>query len=250
MSPKPDKRKQAAAATRGRILEAAERLFAEHGIDGVSVRTIAAAAHVDVAMINYHFSSKAGLFHAVFRRRADPLNAMRLQALGAALPRSRGRPDLERVIYALAAPNIYLRHLPDMGGVPFGRIVVREMTDPKGEQRRLVAEAFDPVVEKFLRALGEALPGAPRKALLWAYHFTIGTLIQTMASTGRLEKLSGGLCTFKDPEEVLSYLVPFIMHGIAGCVKHSRPRESSPRRRRATSRRRASGAPSRSARPA
>jgi AcrR family transcriptional regulator len=249
MSPKPGKRKQAAAATRARILEAAEALFAEHGLDGVSVRTIATAAHVDVAMINYHFASKVGLFRAVFRRRADPLNAMRLQALGAALPRTRGRPDLERVVYALAAPNIYLRHLPDMGGVPFGRIVVREMTDPKGEQRRLIADAFDPVVEKFLHALSEAMPGAPRKALLWAYHFTIGTLIQTMASTGRLEKLSRGLCTFKDPEEVLGYLVPFIMHGIVGCVKHARAAKSPAPRRRATSRR-APGAPSRSARSA
>jgi AcrR family transcriptional regulator len=249
MSPQPGKRRQAAEATRARILEAAERLFAEHGLDGVSVRTIASAAHVDVALINYHFHSKVGLFRTVFRRRADPLNAMRLQALGAALPRTRGRPDLERVLYALAAPNIYLRHLPDMGGAAFGRIVVREMTDPKGEERGLIAEAFDPVVEKFLRALNEALPGAPRKALLWAYHFTIGTLIQTMASTGRLEKLSKGLCTFKDPEEVLSYLVPFIMHGLAGCVKHSTVRKPAARRRRATSRR-APGAPSRSARPA
>src|SRR5829696_1349054 len=138
MPPNTSKRKRAAEATRARIIEAAEHLFAEHGLDGVSVRTIATAAHVDVALIAYHFSSKVGLFRAVFHRRADPLNAMRLQALGAALPRSRGRPDLERVLYALAAPNIYLRHLPDMGGLEFGRIVVREMTDPKGEQRGLI----------------------------------------------------------------------------------------------------------------
>lgn len=226
-----------------RLLDAAERLFAEHGLDGVSVRTIATAAHVDVAMINYHFGSKVGLFRAVFRRRADALNAMRLQALGGALPRSRGRPDLERVIYALAAPNLYLRHLPDMGGLPFGRIVVREMTDPKGEGRGLVAEAFDPVVEKFMAALADALPGASPTALHWAYHFAIGTLIQTMASTGRLEKLSKGACNFNDPEEVLSYLVPFIMHGMAGCIKHGGlPRKRRPPARKATS--------ARSARPA
>lgn len=248
MRAKTGKRQRDGEATRARILQAAERLFAEHGLDGVSVRTIAAAAHVDVAMIAYHFGSKLGLFHTVFRRRADPLNAMRLQALGAALPRAHGRPDLERVVYALAAPNIYLRHLPDMGGLEFGRIVVREMTDPKGEERGLIAEAFDPVVAKFLRALHEALPGASKKALHWAYHFTIGTLIQTMASTGRLEKVSGGLCSFKDPEEVLGYLVPFVMHGMAGCVGHPLPAKAAPRRRRATSGR--SGAPSRSARPA
>lgn len=248
MGPKPNKRKRAADATRARILEAAERLFAEHGIDGVSVRTIAAAAHVDVAMIGYHFSSKLGLFRTVFHRRADALNAMRLQALGAALPRSRGRPDLESVVYAFAAPNIYLRHLPDMGGLEFGRIVVREISDPKSEQRGLIAETFDPVVDKFLAALAQAMPGASRKALLWALHFTIGALIQTMANTGRIEERSKGLCTFKDPEEVLSYLVPFIMHGMAGCVKHAAASKAAAPRR-ATSRR-APAAPSRSARPA
>ena len=240
---KTDKRALASDATRTRLLEAAERLFAEHGLDGVSVRSIAAAAHVDVAMINYHFGSKLGLFRAVFRRRADALNAMRLQALGGALPRSRGRPDLERVLYALAAPNQYLRHLPDMGGLAFGRIVVREMTDPKGQERGLISEAFDPVVEKFMAALSEALPGASPAALHWAYHFAIGTLIQTMASTGRLEKLSKGQCTFSDPEEVLSYLVPFIMHGMVGCVRHGGPR----RKRRPPSRKSTS---SRSGRPA
>jgi AcrR family transcriptional regulator len=243
LNQKTGKRALAAEATRTRLLDAAERLFAEHGLDGVSVRSIATAAHVDVAMINYHFGSKVGLFRAVFRRRADALNAMRLQALGGALPRSRGRPDLERVIYALAAPNLYLRHLPDMGGLPFGRIVVREMTDPKGEARGLIAETFDPVVGKFMAALADALPGASRTALHWAYHFAIGTLIQTMASTGRLEKLSKGACSFNDPEEVLSYLVPFIMHGMAGCIKHGGlPKKRRPPAKRATS--------ARSARPA
>ena len=243
MKNKTDKRALASEATRTRLLDAAERLFAEHGLDGVSVRSIAAAAHVDVAMISYHFGSKMGLFRAVFHRRADALNAMRLQALGGALPRSRGRPDLERVVYALAAPNLYLRHLPDMGGLAFGRIVVREMTDPKEQQRGLISESFDPVVQKFMAALSAALPGASSTALHWAYHFAIGTLIQTMASTGRLEKLSKGECSFNDPEEVLRYLVPFIMHGMAGCVKQGGPRKArKSRARKATS--------SRSARPA
>ena len=142
-----------------RLLDAAERLFAEHGLDGVSLRTIAAAAHVDVALIHYHFSSKLGLFKAVFHRRADPLKAMRFQAVQSALPRSRGRPDLERVVYALAAPNVYLRHIPNMGGEPFSRLLVRELTDPTQEQRGIISETFDPDVKHFISARSESLPG-------------------------------------------------------------------------------------------
>ncbi len=51
------------------ILEVAERLFAERGFDGTSVRDIASEAAVNVAMISYYFGSKEKLLHAVFHNR-------------------------------------------------------------------------------------------------------------------------------------------------------------------------------------
>ena len=57
--------------TRERILKAAERLFAERGYDGTSIRTIVAKAKVNQAAINYHFDGKDGLYrevlHVAFR---------------------------------------------------------------------------------------------------------------------------------------------------------------------------------------
>jgi len=50
---------------RERIIEAALRLFAERGADGVSVRDIAAAAEVSPALIPHHFGTKDGLEKAV-----------------------------------------------------------------------------------------------------------------------------------------------------------------------------------------
>jgi AcrR family transcriptional regulator len=55
---------RAGDATRGRILSAALPLFAEHGYDGASVRTIAGAAGVNVATLAYHFVDKDGLYAA------------------------------------------------------------------------------------------------------------------------------------------------------------------------------------------
>lgn len=52
-------------ATERRILECAARLFAEQGYRTVTVRAIAAAAEVNVALINRYFGSKLGLFDAV-----------------------------------------------------------------------------------------------------------------------------------------------------------------------------------------
>ncbi|MEA2964282.1 MAG: TetR/AcrR family transcriptional regulator, regulator of cefoperazone and chloramphenicol, partial [Alphaproteobacteria bacterium] len=51
--------------TRERILRTAERLFAERGFSGVSVRELAAAAQVNIASIGYHFDNKEGLLSEV-----------------------------------------------------------------------------------------------------------------------------------------------------------------------------------------
>lgn len=66
---------------RERILDAAEELFALHGFDGVTLRSIAKKAGVDVALANYHFGKKNDLFQATFLRRAQILNDVRMQAL-------------------------------------------------------------------------------------------------------------------------------------------------------------------------
>src|ERR1700743_3869507 len=50
------------------ILDVAEKVFSELGFDGASTRTISGEAGVNMAMLNYYFGSKEGLFLAVFNR--------------------------------------------------------------------------------------------------------------------------------------------------------------------------------------
>src|SRR4029077_2217789 len=69
------------ARTKERILRVAERLFAEHGYDGVSMRALAAGASVQLALLSYYFGNKLGVYRAVFERRIDPLSAQRRAAL-------------------------------------------------------------------------------------------------------------------------------------------------------------------------
>ena len=59
------RRQRDRGATEARILDCAARLFAEQGYRTVTVRTIATAAGVNVALINRYFGSKLGLFDAV-----------------------------------------------------------------------------------------------------------------------------------------------------------------------------------------
>jgi TetR/AcrR family transcriptional regulator len=51
--------------TRTEILAAARHVFAQHGLDGTSVREVANAARVNNAMIYYHFKNKGALYRAV-----------------------------------------------------------------------------------------------------------------------------------------------------------------------------------------
>src|SRR5437773_1036650 len=89
------------SATRSRILDVAEELFGERGLDRVSIRNITRIARVNLAAINYHFGSKEDLIAAVFERRVVPVNEARLAALDR-VEKSAGRriPKLEAVLEA------------------------------------------------------------------------------------------------------------------------------------------------------
>lgn len=58
--------------TRERILDAARRGFAETGFDRTSIRSIAAAADVDAALVHHYFGTKRALFLAAIAIPADP----------------------------------------------------------------------------------------------------------------------------------------------------------------------------------
>ena len=64
--------------TRERVMKAAERLFAERGYEGTSVRAIVAKARVNQAAINYHFAGKEGLYREVLRTAFRALTAHHL----------------------------------------------------------------------------------------------------------------------------------------------------------------------------
>ena len=84
--------------TKNDLLEAAEKLFAEHGFARSSLRAITREAGANLASVNYHFGSKEGLVRAVFARRLEPLNQERLALLDRCLESAAGDPDLVAVL--------------------------------------------------------------------------------------------------------------------------------------------------------
>src|SRR5581483_1005549 len=171
MSSLPD----ASADTKTRLLREAERRFAEHGYDGVSLRQLTAAAGVNLAAVNYHFGSKEGLLAAIFESRCRPMNAERLRLLEAcgAAP---GRPPLlEQILAAFIAPA--LTSTSDAaGGATFTRLRAMLAVEHNDLARSLIAKHFDATSTRFVAALAQALPHLARAEVFWRFHFLLGTL--------------------------------------------------------------------------
>src|SRR5438477_4352893 len=95
--------------TKTRILDAAERLFVEHGFEATSLRSLTSAAGVNLAAVHYHFGSKEELFQAVLTRRLDPMNQERIDLLERVEREAGSRaPSCEKVLFAMLIPALRL----------------------------------------------------------------------------------------------------------------------------------------------
>ena len=203
------------AATRARILGSAERMFAEHGLDGVSVRQIAQEAGVPTGLVGYHFGGKEGLYRACFEARRDLIVDQRL--IGLALAETETDPDrrLEQVVKALIVPMIRLRNSGDSSYI---RLLSREVFDPRSNDRGIIRDLYDPVAERMIAALAEALPQATPEEVHWGYHVMLGTMTFVVGDGGRIARLSGGRCDPDDSEGAIAHLVALLV----AALKHGR----------------------------
>jgi AcrR family transcriptional regulator len=206
-----------AEETRERILDAAEHLFARRGYHGVSLRAITERAGVPLALVGYHFDSKAGLFEALFERRVVAVNRGRVERLGAILAAAGdGRPPLEDIVDVLIGPMVHNSHDPAQGGIDFARLV-NDLLNTADQERvlPLIERYFDDMARPFIAALRRALPDRPEADIQCAYHFASGAMAHSIANVGRLERLSGGVCRANDAEEHLRRLRGYIVAGFA-----------------------------------
>jgi AcrR family transcriptional regulator len=157
--------------SREKLIEAAETLFSEAGFDGVSIRAIAEAAGVNIALIGYYFGGKEGLFTEAFRRSAEPINAGRL-ALLKEIPLRDGRPDLRDLIRAWLVP-VFRSDAERTQHHLFIRLSTI-LADRSTELfEKLESEIHHSVNGLFLDALQKCLPQISRDTLRWRLYFTI-----------------------------------------------------------------------------
>ncbi|QXF83040.1 TetR/AcrR family transcriptional regulator [Rhodococcus pyridinivorans] len=90
--------------TRIRLVEAAERLFARSGYDGVTLADIRkAAGQHNSSVVGYYFGSKEGLLEAVFSHRLPALNSQR-ESLLAEMLRTRETLSVRDLLWVIIRP--------------------------------------------------------------------------------------------------------------------------------------------------
>lgn len=154
--------------TRERIMKAAERLFAERGYDGTSIRAIVTRAHVNQAAINYHFEGKDGLYREVLRAAFRGLTEDQVAHAGEAGAMSREEAlaaFVRRQLRPLLARDEASRHI---------RIFNWETVRPTPVFRKLVSEEAAPFMDVATDLVRRFLPQADHRTLLVAAIWLLG----------------------------------------------------------------------------
>ncbi|WP_255587288.1 TetR/AcrR family transcriptional regulator [Hephaestia mangrovi] len=201
------------AATVEQILDSAEELFAGLGFFGVAVSDVAEKIGSHPALVHYYFKSKQELFDAVFERRVGEAVRSRTEALDQYEASCGDNPTVEGALkaYYVGAFDAFIEGGEDWRN--FGRIFAQVNNAP-GYGAEKMDLFFDPLVLRLINLLSKALPQAKREDLFWGFHFTSGAYTLTLSRTGRIDRLSDGLCSSDDFETIKRRFARFMTAGL------------------------------------
>ena len=200
------------AATKAQVLTAAERLFALHGFQNVSVRDITAEAGVNLASVNYHFGSKDALLFEIFRRRTAELNRDRARMLHEASDRHGGKPPVREILRDLFEPPLRWS-TPENDRRISVQFIIRARSEGT-EAMREVLRTDVSHLRRFADALLAARPELPPEDVYWRLHFCLGMIHNNrFAEFDRLHHLSEGLTREGDIEAFLTRMLDFAEAG-------------------------------------
>lgn len=194
------------------ILDTAEELFSRHGLYGVTLKDVAQRLGVHHTLMNYYFKDKKKLFDAVFARRAVVTSARRMQALDEYDLATNGKPTIEGALHAFLDTDLDLYIEGGERWKNYGALGAQVANTPEWGAE-LMDKHFDPVVLRLIGLLKRALPECSEEDIFWGYHFVTGALLLTLARTGRIDKLSGGVCKSDDFAAVKRRMAAFMAAG-------------------------------------
>ena len=201
--------------TKTRILDAAEKLFAERGFSETSLRLITSKAEVNLASVNYHFGSKKELIRAVLARYLDVF----MPAASSEIAKLQGADhdaSLNEIFSTLVKPLLDLNLLRSEGTRTFLQLLGRGYIESQGHLRWFITTHYGEHLTQFVKAVADSAPHIPPAEMFWRLHFTLGTVVFTMASADALTEIAAAdFDEHNDIEAVIRKVIPYLSAGVA-----------------------------------
>lgn len=196
------------------FLDAAERLFANHGFEGTRVRAIAEASNANLGALHYYWGSKEALFAAVWKRRMQPLVEQRRAFLESVA----ARPDdqlveVDELIAAWIEAGLGLSTGEGEPNEAFQRLYGRAITDPSPAVREVVGEYLDETGQMLVSLLKRACPQLSDTEIYWRMHGLLGAILYVHIGRMRLDRITSQLDPSKDLRDGARHLIHFVTAG-------------------------------------
>jgi TetR/AcrR family transcriptional regulator, regulator of cefoperazone and chloramphenicol sensitivity len=212
---------EATESTRDRLLDAAEKLFAERGFLAASVRDITAAAGCNVAAVNYHFGGKESLYHEMFRRRLATLREQRTAGLRRALEEAGGAASLELVLRSFT--TAFLAPLSDREtGSRLLELISREMLERQLPPDFLLNEMIEPTAAALADALRNVAPQIPREQARLCVQSVVGQLTHAAHLRRFLETVPANRVRRPSYSDLVDHVVRFSAAGIRSYLQEGK----------------------------
>lgn len=209
-----DKGKDCNKSVRGRLLDAAEELFCEHGFEGTSIRELAAVAHCNIASVNYYFGGKDKLYNEVFRRHFLMMRNTRIASIDKVMSQNGGKPLLEDLLRSFA--NAFIEPLVDESkGRRLIKLMSREMVDLHLPRNIFLDEIIIPTLTVIQEALVKTCPGLEESKARLAILSIVAQLLHIVRVRAMFERADFDMeLPGFDLPEVVNHIVAFSAAGI------------------------------------
>lgn len=175
-------------STRNRILDACEQIYADEGVEGITLRVITEKARVNLAAVNYHFGTKDILAAEILKRRLTPIHEERLGLLKT-LEQARGnmmKPT--HVLSAILLPVMRLIMVPDKPPYLMP-LLLRCSSDPSPLMRAVMASQFESMSEAFDDAFVRSASKLDPDDVIWRSRVFFNAFPGTIANQNTLTML-------------------------------------------------------------
>ena len=171
--------------TRLQLIKAAEKLFAEAGIDAVSLRQInIEAGQKNSSAAHYHFGSKDALILAIYHSRMESVNRRRQAALDK-IAADGDESNVRRLIEALVYPIVDEIDADKSGG-SYIRFMAHAIGNPQLDLNKLWKQEHSDGLVRLLQMLRKALPDVPDPIFGQRFGISFEQIIHSLADRERI----------------------------------------------------------------